>query len=72
MQIEIIQKIYSAFRSKDLPTILQLQAEDTEWSVAGPAEKIPWASPRHGHEGETDFLKVLGNLLIPEVFEIKD
>ena len=72
MNVEIIQKIYDGFRSKDLPTILELQAEDTEWSVAGPADKIPWASPRHGHEGVTDFLKVLGGLLVAEVFEIKD
>ena len=72
MHTEIIQKIYDAFKAKDLASILKLQTEDTEWSVAGPAEKIPWASPRYGHEGVTDFLKVLGSLLVPEVFEIKD
>ena len=72
MNTAIIQKIYSAFRAKDLPSILALQAEDTEWSVAGPAEKIPWGAPRHGHKGVADFLKVLGGLLVPEVFEIKD
>jgi ketosteroid isomerase-like protein len=72
MNSEIIQKIYAAFRAKDLPGILQLQAEDAEWSVAGPADKIPWAAPRRGHEGVTDFLKILGGLIIPEVFEIQD
>jgi uncharacterized protein len=72
MNIEIIQKIYAAFKAKDLPSILALQAEDTEWSVAGPADKIPWAAPRYGHTGVADFLKVLGGLLVPEVFEIKD
>jgi uncharacterized protein len=72
MLTQIIQQIYDAFKSKDLQTILQLQTEDTEWSVAGPAEKIPWASSRHGHQGVSDFLKVLGGLLVPEVFEIKD
>ncbi|HWJ30126.1 MAG TPA: nuclear transport factor 2 family protein [Flavisolibacter sp.] len=72
MNTTIIQKIYAAFKTKDLPSILELQAEDTEWSVAGPANKIPWAAPRYGHEGVTDFLRVLGGLLVPEVFEIKD
>lgn len=72
MNTAIIQKIYTAFKAKDLPSILALQAEDVEWSVAGPAEKILWAAPRYGHEGVADFLKVLGSLLIPEVFEIKD
>jgi ketosteroid isomerase-like protein len=70
--IEIIKKIYSAFKAKDLQTILQLQTEDTEWSVAGPADKIPWAAARHGHSGVEEFLKVLGSLLIPEVFIIAD
>lgn len=72
MKTEIIKKIYTAFNAKDLPTILELQAEDTEWSVAGPADKIPWASPRHGHNGVADFLKVLGGLLVPEVFEVNE
>ncbi len=72
MNTAIIQKIYMAFKTKDLAAIIALQAEDTEWSVAGPAEKIPWAAPRYGHEGVADFLKVLGGLLVPEVFEIKD
>jgi uncharacterized protein len=72
MNTEIIQQIYTAFKVKDLSSVLALQADDTEWSVAGPTEKIPWAAPRHGHEGVADFLKVLGGLLIPEAFEIKD
>jgi uncharacterized protein len=72
MNTEIIKKIYSAFKAKDLSAILHLQAEDSEWSVAGPADKIPWASPRHGPEGVADFLKVLGGLLVAEVFEIRD
>ena len=72
MNKEIIEKIYASFRAKDLPGILELQSEDTEWSVAGPADKIPWAAARHGHAGVTDFLKVLGELIVPEVFEIND
>jgi ketosteroid isomerase-like protein len=72
MNTAIIQRIYSAFKAKDLASILELQTEDTEWSVAGPVEKIPWAAPNRGHEGVANFLKVLGNLLVAEVFEIKD
>ena len=72
MNIETIQMIYRAFKATDLPAILQLQTEDSEWSVAGPADKIPWASPRRGPQGVADFLKVLSSLLVPEIFEIKD
>jgi uncharacterized protein len=72
MNTETIQKIYTAFKSKDLPSILELQAEDAEWSVAGPAHKIPWAAPGRGAGAVADFLKILGGLLVAEVFEITD
>jgi uncharacterized protein len=72
MNTQIIQKIYIAFKSKDVPSILKLQAEDAEWSVAGPADKIPWTAPGRGTGAVADFLKILGGLLVAEVFEITD
>jgi ketosteroid isomerase-like protein len=72
MNKEIVQSVYAAFKAKDLQKILELQAENTEWSVAGPADKIPWAGPLTGHAGVTAFLKILGGLLVPEVFEIRE
>jgi ketosteroid isomerase-like protein len=72
MNVEIVQKIYAAFKAKDLPVVLALQAQDAEWSVAGPAEKIPWAAPGRGHEGVAHFLKILADWLIPETFQIHD
>lgn len=67
-----IQQAYEAFRKKDLPMILDLQADDTEWSVAGPGNLIPWAAPRFGRDGVADFLKVLADWLVPEVFRIDE
>jgi ketosteroid isomerase-like protein len=72
MNKEVIQKIYAAFKEKNLNAILSLQTEDSEWTVAGPADKIPWAAPGRGHDGVANFLKILGGLLVPEVFEIRD
>jgi len=72
MNREVVEKIYTAFKAKNLPTILDLQTKDAEWSVAGPADKIPWAGPKHGPEGVAEFLKILGGLLVAEVFEIRD
>ena len=69
---EIVQKVYAGFKAKDLPMILSLQSEDAEWSVAGPASKIPWAAPPRGHVGVAEFLKILGEWIVPEVFEIKE
>lgn len=67
----IVQQVYAAFRRRDLHAILALQAEDAEWSVAASRDMIPWARPGTGHEGVTTFLRVLGESLIAEVFEIR-
>ena len=72
MNTEIIKNIYTAFKRKDLPAILELQSEEAQWSVAGPANEIPWAFPGQGKEGVANFLKILGGLLAAEVFEIKE
>ena len=69
---EIVQKVYAGFKAKDLSMILSLQTEDSEWSVAAQASKIPWAAPRRGHAGVAEFLKILGEWVVPEVFEIKE
>jgi ketosteroid isomerase-like protein len=67
----IVQQVYAAFRRRDLHAILALQADDAEWSVAASRDLIPWATPGTGHEGVKKFLRVLGESLIAEVFEIR-
>ncbi len=69
---EIVQQVYAAFLRKDLPAILDLQADDAQWSVAGPGEQIPWAAPRHGRAGVADFLRTLGQWLVAEQFDIRE
>lgn len=66
----VVEQVYAAFRRKDVPGVLALQAEDVEWSVAASPELIPWASPGPGHAGVTEFLRVLSQWLVAEVFEI--
>ena len=66
--VEVIQQLHDAFARRDTQTILDLQAEDTEWSAAGPADRIPWAEPRRGHAGVVEFLKVRGECLKFESF----
>jgi ketosteroid isomerase-like protein len=68
----VIKQVYAAFRRRDMPAILALQAEDAEWSVAASSDLIPWASPGRGHQGVRDFLRILAESLTAEVFEIRD
>ena len=72
MSKRLVQKIYTSYKNKDLQGILELQHEDTEWSVAASPEKIPWANPGRGHKGVTNFLKILGEWLVPEAFGIQE
>jgi ketosteroid isomerase-like protein len=67
----VVEQVYAAFRRKDLPAILALQAEDAEWSVAASRELIPWASPGPGPAGVAEFLRVLAQWLVADVFEIR-
>jgi ketosteroid isomerase-like protein len=69
---EVVRQVYAAFLRKDLPAVLELQADDVVWSVAGPAEQIPWAGPLHGREGVADFLKTLAQWLVAEEFDIRE
>jgi ketosteroid isomerase-like protein len=67
----VVEQVYAAFRRRDLPAILDLQAEDAEWSVAATPELIPWAAPGPGRAGVAEFLRVLAQWLIADVFEIR-
>jgi ketosteroid isomerase-like protein len=67
----VVEQVYAAFRKKDLAGVLALQAADAQWSVAASADLIPWASPGPGKAGVTEFLKVLGQWLVADAFEIR-
>ncbi|MBI4180338.1 MAG: hypothetical protein HY528_00220 [Chloroflexi bacterium] len=45
-----------------MKTILSLQAKDVEWSVAAPADLIPWAGPVQGYDGLMRFMKIMGRI----------
>ena len=70
--LEAVRQVYAAFVRRDLPSILELQADDARWSVAGPADQIPWAAPPPGREGVADFLRILSEWLVAEQFEIRE
>lgn len=70
--LELVRSVYAAFVRKDLTAILDLQADDAQWSVAASADQIPWAAPRPGREGVAEFLKTLSNWLVAEEFEVRE
>lgn len=70
INIQAIKKLYEAWAKRDIKVILSQQTEDTEWSVAGSADKIPWAGPWHGRDGVEKYLKLLTESLQTEKYEV--
>jgi ketosteroid isomerase-like protein len=72
MNKEIVQKIYSALRTKDTQFILQLLSEDAHWSVSATTDKIPWAETGRGHEAVVEYIRIMNEWLSPEAYVIQD
>jgi len=55
--IEITQRLYSAFASRNIPGILELLADDIEWGE--PENPFnPAGGTRHGHAGFLEWLDI--------------
>lgn len=72
LNIEIIKQLYEFWAKRDLQNILKQQTEDTEWSIAGSADEIPWAGPLYGFEGVKKYLNLLTESLLTEKYEVHE
>ncbi len=69
--LDVVQQIYAAVGSGDIPALLSLLTDDVEWTLQGPSV-IPWAGPRRGREGVAEFFSLLGETLEFEQFEPRE
>lgn len=69
--VAVVQRVFQAFGSGDVPGFLELLAEDVSWTIAGP-ETVPYAGERRGHEGVVRFLGEIGGAVEFERFEPRD
>ena len=60
---QTVQKIYEAFGTGDIPTILDQLSDDVAWESwadnAAQAAGVPWLEARKGKDGATEFFGVL-------------
>ena len=68
---EVIRQAYEAFGRGDITAVLGVLTDDVDWFLQGPSA-IPWAGPRHGHEGVGEFFSLIGETLEFEQFEIRE
>lgn len=66
-----VQSIYEAFGKGDVPTILDLLADDVEWEVwednSAVAAGVPWMLPRHGKAEVVKFFEAAGAMDIVDL-----
>jgi uncharacterized protein len=68
--LEIVQRGYKAFTEGDMPTLLNLLADDVEWIFPPTYAGIPWAQqPWRGRDGVLQAFKMLMELLEFQVFQ---
>jgi len=69
--VGVVQQGYEALGRGDIPALLDLMADDVEWTLQGPPV-IPWAGTRRGREGVAKFFSLLGETLEFEQFEPRE
>lgn len=53
--VQVVQDLYAAFGQGDLPTLLNLLAEDVDWTFNGRSEDIPFAGHWRGRQKVMEF-----------------
>ena len=69
--VGVVQQGYEALGRGDIPALLDLMADDVDWTLQGPSV-IPWAGTRRGREGVAEFFSLLGETLEFEQFEPRE
>ena len=67
--IQLIQEAYAAFKRGDVQGILNTLAEDVEWVTPGPANILPYAGRRRGHDQVAQFFSALAGAEDTQLFE---
>jgi ketosteroid isomerase-like protein len=65
---DVVRATYDAVGRGDIAAVLDLLADDVEWTLQGPSA-IPIAGTRHGKEGVAEFFTLVGQTLDFQQFE---
>ena len=60
--IPTVQKLYAAFQSGDISTIIDQMDEDVELQYTITSPEVPWHQPRRGRADAPKFFEALGAL----------
>ena len=67
--VQLVQQVYDAFKRGDIQGVLNLVADDVDWSHPGPPDVIPFVGHYRGRDGVAQFFARLGGAEDVEHFE---
>jgi uncharacterized protein len=69
---ETVRRLFAAFGSGDVATLMSLLSEDVVWFLPGDPGVVPHAGERRGHAGASQFFQLLGGAVEFEQFEPRE
>lgn len=70
--VQVVQKLFAAFGQANIPSALDIRAEDVDWQSPvrrSPPSEISWAKPRHGRAEVAKFFRELSEKMQIELME---
>jgi len=67
--INLLQRMYAAFGSGDIETLLANMTEDVSWGTETVVTEVPWYRIREGRQGAGDFFATLAREVDFQRFE---
>ena len=68
---DVVRGTYEAVGRGEIPVVIDLLADDVEWTLHGPAA-IPFAGTHHGRAGVSEFFSAVGEALEFHQFEPRE
>jgi len=69
-RVSIVNRIYEAFGSGDVPAILECMVAEVDWEYAWTASLMPWLQPGTGHAHVGTFFRALADHLEFRSFQV--
>jgi ketosteroid isomerase-like protein len=70
--VSMVKELYDALGRSDISSVLNMFADDAIAHGPAPADVLPWGGVHNGREGVAKLLKVLGESLEDEQFELHE
>lgn len=68
--VNVVNRIYEAFGTGDVPTILDCMAPEVDWEYGWAASPVPWLQPGRGSAHVASFFRSLAEHLEFQTFEV--